>query len=209
MMFFTKKRSKPLPVETANREGPSNTAALFAGLSIAEGSQVNVAQFMSGMVGIGGSAEEIARSLKLRMLRVAEAMAARNGLESVGGDTDGEPFLALTVDRARSTLPALMSNVRESLVAFISKQGKAEEAVALVDWRALDMVLGLAEESLRSTTTFGDLMPVRFTSEQAAQLAGRDFNRPLAVRQSAADRVKAIAAMMDGTGEEMAWPVSS
>ncbi|CAH2605920.1 protein of unknown function (plasmid) [Rhodovastum atsumiense] len=46
----------------------------------------------------------------------------------------------------------------------------------------------------------GDLMTVKATPEQARPLSARDFNRPLPVRPSPAERERALAEFQDEMG---------
>ncbi|CAM3783007.1 Hypothetical protein HVIM_02618 [Roseomonas mucosa] len=164
------------------------------------GDKVSVAEFVHIQASTPSSPDELARSLADRVRQVITGLAVRVGLEPVSEEKDAAPLTEATVERARAALPRLMSGTRESFVSVISKQGKVDEAVAMVDWRVLEVIMELAEEALKSKPRAGDLMPVEFSASEAAQLSSGDFNRPLPKRQKAADRERAIAELLGEPG---------
>jgi hypothetical protein len=96
-------------------------------------------------------------------------------------------------DRARSQLSSLMTATKENLIATITKNDKVDNAVALVDWRALEVLCSLAERGLEATQKFGEFAAYdKFSSEEALQLSQVDVHRPLAVRQTVAERREAL-----------------
>jgi prevent-host-death family protein len=108
-----------------------------------------------------------------------------------GRDVHARPQAAvveLSYDKARSRLAGLMADVRKRLVATITKRGAVEDAVVLMDWRALDLVLGLAEKQLKRGQPFGDLVTESVGPETAAAIAALDIHRPLTHRQTPAER---------------------
>src|SRR5258707_7218001 len=62
-----------------------------------------------------------------------------------------------SLDKARARLPALVARAKENLIVTITKNDKVENAVALIDWRVLEVICSLAQRGLESAQKFGEL----------------------------------------------------
>ena len=99
-------------------------------------------------------------------------------------------------DKARSRLSTLMTLARDNLVATISKNDKVDNAVVLIDWKALEVLCSLARKGLELAQKFGDFAPMdEFTQSEAEELARLNIHKPLPTRQTAAARRAAMRAL--------------
>jgi hypothetical protein len=111
----------------------------------------------------------------------------------VSGETWSKPapFVEPSLDKARTHLPSLMKRTKENLVTTITRNDRVENAVVLVDWRALEALCNFAEYALETMRTFGEPAGDPFSPEEAKQLSRVGIHRPLPNRQAAAARRKA------------------
>ena len=104
-----------------------------------------------------------------------------------------EVIVEPSLDKARSGLTRLMARTKLNLIATISKNDKVENAVALIDWRSLEVLCTLAEKGSETMQTFAKFAPSdEFSQEEARQLSRLEIHRPLPNRQSVESRRKML-----------------
>jgi hypothetical protein len=102
---------------------------------------------------------------------------------------DPEVIVEPSLDKARSGLTALMARTKSNLVATISKNDKVENAVALIDWRSLEVLCTLARKGLETKLMFAEFAPSdAFSPDEAQELSRIEIHRPLPNRQSVGNR---------------------
>jgi hypothetical protein len=137
------------------------------------------------------STAELSQSLTSRLHSILTEWARAGG---VSGETWDKPdsFVEPSVDKARAHLPGLMKRTKQNLVTTITRNDRVEDAVVLVDWRALEALCDLAECGLETMRTFGEPSGETFSPEEAKQLSRVEIHQPLPNRQTAAERRAAV-----------------
>jgi hypothetical protein len=152
---------------------PASLKELLDETTLAHGSTVELSSFLT--LGIHGI---------LRDLFHSEGVNISEGTPAV--------ITELSLDKARTRLPNLMTLARQNLVATITKNNKVDNAVALVDCRALEILCALARMGLESTRKYDEFAPLDvFTPAEAEELARLDIHKPLPNRQTIAERREA------------------
>lgn len=138
------------------------------------------------------STAELSNALTLRVHDILREWLEAEGVK-ISKLAAPEVITEPSLDRARSHLPALMASAKENLVATISKNDKVDNAVALIDWRALEILCLIARRTLDSTHKFSEFAAMdEFSSSDAKQLTSIELHKPLPYRQSVAERREAL-----------------
>jgi hypothetical protein len=147
----------------------------------------HLSQFLSEAVPTPASTVELAEDLAFRMRdTICDALRVE-GL-TCDAIVDAKPVVEPSYERARRNLRELMSSVRENLVVTITSRNSIENAVALVDPKALYVLLDMAQKALGEKEQFGDLVTERISRDEADALSRLEVHRPLPRRQGAAER---------------------
>jgi len=134
-----------------------------------------------------GSVGELSEILTVRINELINAILRLRGVQ-VSKQPSPKIVFQGSYEKARSGLSSLMTSAQANLVATISKRDAPEDAIALVNCGALDLILNLAEQGLIGEPKFGDLMPDPIEPEVAARIAALNIHIPLPGRKTAAER---------------------
>jgi len=135
-----------------------------------------------------GSTAELGAFLTRRVHGLLKASFQAEGLD-VSKWLEPEIIVEPSLDKARSSLTSLMARTKSNLIATISRNDKVESAVALVDWRSLEVLCSLAQIGSEAKLTFAEFAPSeKFSGDEARKLSEVEIHRPLPNRQSVASR---------------------
>ena len=150
--------------------------------------KVDLTDVLRAAAGSHVSTAELGAFLAWRVHGILKTSFHAEGVD-VSEWLDPEVIVEPSLDRARSGLTTLMARTRSNLVATISKNDKVENAVALVDWRSLEVLCTLARKGLETKLMFAEFAPRdEFSRDEARKLSQVEIHRPLLNRQSVRNR---------------------